>query len=164
MFSSSKNQPVIYAAGDKATVGPLVYNVTDTEVAEKLGDDPNNERTPQDRFYLVKVSISNSGSGDEPIPAMTLVDDGGHSYTELSDGTGVSNWLGVVRKVGPTQTEQGIVLFDAPTKHYRLRLNDAFDEKEIAIDVPLSFVHEQLRNVDTSQGASAPTELPLPKK
>jgi hypothetical protein len=160
MFSSSKNQPVVYAAGEKATVGPLVYSVTDTEVAEKLGDDPK-ERTPQDRFYLVKVSVSNSGSGDEPIPAMTLVDDVGHSYTELADGTGVPNWLGVVRKVGPTQTEQGIVLFDAPTNHYRLRLNDTLDEKEIAIDVPLSFVHEQLKNIDTSQ---APTELPLPKK
>src|SRR5580693_2371385 len=90
MFSSSKNQPVIYAAGDKATVGPLVYNVTDTEVANQLGDDPDKARTPQDRFFLVKVSVSNSGSDDEPIPSMTLVDDGGHNYTELADGTGVA--------------------------------------------------------------------------
>jgi hypothetical protein len=164
MFSKSKSQPVIYAAGDKATVGPLIYNVNDTEVTEKLGDDPNNERLPQDRFYLVKVSVSNSGPDDQPIPAMTLVDDAGHSYTELGDGAGVANWLGVVRKVGPTQTEQGVVLFDAPTRHYRLRLNDPLDEKEIAIDVPLNFIHDQLKSVDTSQGASAPAELPLPKK
>ena len=162
MFSSSKNQPVIYAAGDKATVGPLVYNVVDTELADQLGDNPNNERTPQDRFFLVKVSISNSSADDQPIPAMTLVDDAGRSYTELADGTGVPNWLGVIRKVRPTQTEQGVVLFDAPTKHYRLRLNDPLDENEIAIDVPLSFLHEQLRNVDTAPGG--PAELPLPKK
>jgi hypothetical protein len=160
MFSSSKNSAVLYAAGDKATVGPLIYNVTDTEVTEKLGDDPDKERTPQDRFFLVKVSISNSGPEDQPIPAMTLVDDGGHNYTELSDGAGVANWLGVVRTVGPTQTEQGVVLFDAPTKHYRLRLNDPLDEKEIAIDVPLNFIHEQLKSVDTS----APAESPVPKK
>jgi hypothetical protein len=164
MFSSSKNQPVIYAAGDKATVGTLVYNVTDTEVADKLGDDPNNERTPQDRFFLVKVSISNSGPDEQPIPAMTLVDDGGHSYTELSDGAGVPGWLGVVRKVGPTQTETGVVLFDAPTRHYRLRLNDPFDEKEIAIDVPLNFIHDQLKSVDTSTGGQAPAESQVPKK
>jgi hypothetical protein len=167
MFSKAKNEPVIYAAGDKATVGPLIYNVTDTEVAEQLGDDPEHERTPQDRFFLVKVSVSNSGPDEQNIPAMTLVDDAGHSYTELPDGAGVSNWLGVVRKVGPTQTEQGVVLFDAPTKHYRLRLNDPLDEKEIAIDVPLSFVHEQLRNVDTSGtpgAATPPLDLPVPKK
>src|SRR5580698_3546948 len=85
-FSSSKNQTVLYAAGDKATVGPLVYSVTDTEVADKLGDDPNNERTPQDRFFLVKVSVSNSSPDDQSIPAMALVDDGGHSYNELPDG------------------------------------------------------------------------------
>jgi Domain of unknown function (DUF4352) len=162
MFSSSKNRAVLYAAGDKATVGPLIYNVTDTEVADTLGDDPNNPRTPQDRFVMVKVSVSNSGPEEEPIPAMTLVDDGGHNYTELSDGSGVANWLGVVRKVGPTQTEQGVVVFDAPTKHYRLRLNDPLDEREVAIDVPLNFIHEQLKNVDTSQGTAA--ESPVPKK
>jgi len=161
-FSKTKDVPLIYAAGDKATVGPLVYNVIDSELADQLGDNPNNERTPQDRFFLVKVSISNSSPEDQPIPAMTLVDDAGHNYTELADGAGVANWLGVVRKVAPTQTEQGYVLFDAPTKHYRLRLNDPLDEKEIAIDVPLSFVHEQLRGVDTSAGT--PAELPLPKK
>jgi Domain of unknown function (DUF4352) len=161
-FSKAKNDPVIYAAGEKATVGTLTYNVTDTEVSDQLGDNANNERTPQDRFFLVRVSVSNSGPEDQSIPAMSLVDDTGHSYTELADGAGVSNWLGVVRKVGPTQTEQGYVLFDAPTKHYRLRLNDPLDEKEIAIDVPLSFVHEQLKNVDTSVGA--PAELPVPKK
>jgi hypothetical protein len=166
MFSSSKNAPVLYAAGDKATVGPLIYNVTDTEVTQQLGDDPNNERTAQDRFFLVKVSISNSSPDDQPIPAMTLVDDAGHSYTELSDGAGVPNWLGIIRKVRPTQTEQGVVLFDAPTKHYRLRLNDPLDEKEIAIDVPLNFVHEQLRGVDTSPspGPAAPLQLPPQKK
>jgi hypothetical protein len=160
-FSKAKNDPVIYAAGDKATVGTLIYNVVDTEVANQLGD-PNNERTPQERFFLVKVSVSNSGPEDQPIPAMSLVDDAGHSYTELADGSGVANWLGVVRQVGPTQTEQGYVLFDAPTKHYRLRLNDSLDEKEIAIDVPLSFVHEQLRTDDTQ--TVAPTELPVPNK
>ena len=162
-LSKSKNDPVIYAAGDKATVGTLTYNVTDTVVADQLGDNPNNERTPQDRFFLVKVSILNSGSDEQPIPAMSLVDDAGQSYPELADGTNVPNWLGVVRKVGPAQTEQGVVVFDAPTKHYRLRLTDPFDDKEIAIDVPLDFAHEQLKTIQTTQ-PSGPAEIAMPKK
>lgn len=157
-LSSSKNRPVIYAAGDKATVGSLVYSITDTERAQQLGDDPSTARTPQNRFYLIKVSISNSGGDEQPIPAMTLVDDAGQSYAELADGRNVPNWLGVVRKVGPAQTEQGVVVFDAPAKHYHLRLNDPFDEKEIAIDVPLDFVHEQ----GLQAPASAPAPIPVP--
>jgi hypothetical protein len=137
---SSKNTATIFAAGDKATMGSLIYNLTDAETTAQLGDDPNNPRTPQERFYLVKVSISNSGADEQPIPGMTLVDDSGKMYPELSDGVGVGNWLGVVRKVGAAQTEQGIVAFDAPVKHYRLRLNDTLDDKEVAIDIPLSFV------------------------
>ena len=153
--SSSKKDATIYAAGEKAVAGPLTYSITDTEMTQTLGDDLATARNAQERFYLVKVTVSNSSSSDQPIPAMTLVDDAGQSIAELADGANVPNWLGVVRKVGPAQTEQGVVAFDAPTKHYRLRLNDPFDEKEISIDVPLDFVHEQLNSVQT-----APTELP----
>jgi len=160
---SSKNQPVVYAAGDKATVGSLVYNITDSEVAQQLGEDPNSLRTPRNRFYLIKVSVSNSGNEELPIPAMSLVDDAGQIYTELADGTNVQNWLGVVRKVGASQTEQGNVVFDAPTKHYRLRLTDPFDEKEIAIDVPLSFVRERGNNVLQSP-PEPPPPITIPKK
>jgi hypothetical protein len=159
---SPKTSNVLFAAGDKATVGPLVYSVTDTEVAQQLGDDAN-PRTAQERFYLIRVSVSNSSSDDQSIPTMTLVDDAGHNYTELPDGSGVTNWLGVVRKVRATQTEQGVVVFDAPTKHYRLRINDAIDDNEIAIDVPLNFVHERLKALDTNPGTPA-AGLSIPNK
>jgi hypothetical protein len=156
--SVPKNNATIYAAGDKTTIGALVYNLTDAESTTALGDDPANPRTPTNRFYLIKLSVSNSGADDQPIPAMTLVDDSGQMYPELSDGAGVPNWLGVVRKVSGAQTEQGNVVFDAPMKHYRLRLNDTFDEKEIAIDIPLSFVRASA-HVELPSPAT-PTELP----
>jgi hypothetical protein len=157
---SPKNTPTIFAAGDKAAMGSLVYNLTDAETTPQLGDDPTNPRTPQERFYLVKVSISNSGADEQPIPGMTLVDDSGKMYPELSDGAGVANWLGVVRKVGAAQTEQGIVAFDAPVRHYRLRLNDTLDDKEVAIDIPLSFVR-----VAAGVVLATPDSTPeLPKK
>src|SRR5579862_2716212 len=104
--SLSKKQPIVVPAGEKATVGPLVYSVIDTEVVPQLGDDPNNIRTPQNRFYLVQMSVSNSSNSDVPIPDLTLVDDSGQQYAELADGTNVPDWLGVVRKVGAAQTEQ----------------------------------------------------------
>jgi len=143
--SLSKKQPVVVPAGEKATVGPLIYSVIDTEVLPQLGDDPNTARRPQNRFYLVTVSVSNSSTEDLPIPALTLVDDSGKEFNEVVDGTNVSNWLGVIRRVGAAQTEQGTILFDAPAEHYRLRLTDDADENQLSIDVPLNFVHEQLK-------------------
>jgi hypothetical protein len=144
--SSTKNKPSIYAAGDKATIGSLVYSLTDAETAQQLGDDSASARTAQNRFYLVELSVTNSGTEEQPIPTMSLVDEAGESFNELADGTNVPNWLGVARKVGVAQTEQGYVLFDVPAKHYRLRLNDPLDDSEVAIDMPLNFVHEQTNN------------------
>jgi hypothetical protein len=151
--SSSTRSPTIYGAGDKAPVGRLTYSVTDTEISQQLGADTTAPRAAQQRFYLVKISVSNSGTEEESIPGMNLVDDAGQSFPELADGTGVEHWLGVVRKVGPAQTEQGYVLFDVSTKHYRLRVNDPLDDKEIAIDIPLTFAHERLKDLQSSRTA-----------
>jgi hypothetical protein len=160
----SDKQPAIYAFGDKAPVGPLTYTVTDTETTQQLGDDPNVARTAQDRFYLVGISVSNSSADEQTIPGMALVDDQGKSYGELADGANVPNWLGVARKVGVAQIEKGYVVFDAPAKHYRLRLTDPVDEKEIAIDVPLDFVHDQLKTILATPNPASELSTPIDRQ
>jgi Domain of unknown function (DUF4352) len=163
--SGAKKESVVFPAGDKIPVGSLTYNVIDTEVLPKLGDDPATARTPSGRFYLVTISVSNSGNDDAVIPALNLVDDKGQDYAELADGSGVPNWLGVVRKVGGTQTEKGTVVFDAPPQHYKLRLTDEADARQLYVDIPLNYLHEQLRdaNQQTPSGDSA-VPLVLPNK
>jgi hypothetical protein len=160
---SSKNRPAIFAAGEKAKVGSLVYAVTDAEMTQQLsGDDPGSLRTAQDRFYLVNVNISNTGNEAQPVLAMTLVDDAGKSYGELADGRNVPKWLGVIRTVGAAHTAQGYIVFDAPPKHYRLRLNEPLDDREIAIDLPVDFVHEQTQSLQPVP--DRPAELAIPTK
>ena len=154
-----KETAKVFAAGEKATVGPLIYSVVDTQFAPALGDDPNTQRTPQNRFVIVQVSISNSGTTEANIPLMTLIDDNGQQYPELADGTGVPRWLGLVRKVGTAQTEAGDIVFDAPAKHYKLRLTDELDD-EVSIDIPLSYIHEQMRDMKTTQEASPVIDIP----
>jgi hypothetical protein len=148
--TSPKREVKTYPAGDKATVDHLTYSIIDTEVQPRLGDD-SSPRVPQNRFYLVQVSVSNSANSDLNIPSLTLVDDSGNSYPELSDGTGVPHWLGVIRKVDAGQTEQGYVAFDAPTSHYRLKLSDETSESDIYSDIPLSFVHERMTDAAAPQ-------------
>ena len=86
---------------------PLIYNIVDTQFAPLLGDDPKDQRIPQNRFVIVQVSVTNTGNADANIPGMTLVADSGQTYPELADGKGVAQWLGIIRKVGPVQTDAG---------------------------------------------------------
>jgi hypothetical protein len=144
-------------------VGPLVYSVIDSQILTQLGEDASTARTPQSRFHVLTISVSNSSSEDTPIPGLTLVDDAGKEYPEAADGTNVPNWLGVVRKVAGAQTEQGNILFDAPAQHYRLRLSDEADPTEFSIDVPLTYVHEQLNDVSAAP-APAAQPLAIPQK
>jgi hypothetical protein len=140
---------VTYSVGDKASVEKLTYSIVDTQILPRLGDDAA-PRNPQNRFYIVNVSVSNSGNEDLPIPGMALVDDAGKVYEELTDGSGVPRWLGVSRRVQANQTEQGSVVFDAPAGHYKLRLTDETDPGDVYVDIPLSFAHEQMQNETTS--------------
>jgi hypothetical protein len=159
----AKKESQIFPAGEKVTVGPLVYSVIDNQVLTQLGDDANTARTPQNRFHVMTISVSNSSSEDTPIPGLTLVDDAGKEYPEAADGTNVPNWLGLVRKVGGAQTEQGNILFDAPAQHYRLRLSDETDATEFSIDVPLTYVHEQMRDVPATSQPAQPFAVPQKK-
>jgi hypothetical protein len=120
--------------------------VVDTQIQPQLGDEAN-PRVPHDRFILVQIAVTNSSNVDNPIPAIELVGDSGKTYSELTDGTGVTNWLGMVRHVGPGQTERGDVVFDAPAAHYKLRFSDESTENEVLADLPLSYSHEKMDDI-----------------
>jgi len=129
--------------GERVTVGSLVYNVFETQWKTQLGEgQAAGGRVPKDRFFLVRLNVVNGGSSDVMVPTMTLLDDSGQSYTELSDGDQVPNWIGFLRRVKPAETLQGNVVFDVPPKHYRLQVSDENSQKTLDIDIPLSFSTE----------------------
>ncbi len=141
--STPARQSRTFPAGDKILVGRMTYSLIDVQIQPTLpGPDPANPRTPQNRFYSVQISVSNGGNEDTPIPALALVNDAGQSFNELSDGSGQARWLGMVRRVAPGQTEEGVILFDVPTAHYKLKLTDDTEVDELYADVPLNFAHE----------------------
>jgi hypothetical protein len=131
----------VHRMGERVTTGSLVYNVFDTDWKEKLGDDAE-ARIPKDRFFLVRLSVVNGGAADVMVPTLTLVDDTGETYTELSTGDQVPNWIGFLRRVRPAETLQGYAVFDVSPKHYRLRVSDESSQKPQDIDIPLSFTAE----------------------
>lgn len=133
-------------AGEKASVGHLSYTIVDEQIMPQLGD-PATPRVPHDRFILVQIAVTNSSNVDNPIPAVELIADSGKVYEEVTDGSGITDWLGLVRHVGPGQTERGVVGFDAPSAHYKLRFSDESANNEILADLPLSYSHEKMDDV-----------------
>lgn len=123
--------------GEKAEIGPFLYQAIETRWPMSLEG-----RTAKDRFFIIHVSVLNSGATDQNIPGFEVVDDSGNSYPEVVDGTGVENWLGLSRKLPVAQTDQGNIVFDVPPKHYSLRVADDSDNF-MYIDIPLNLSSEE---------------------
>jgi hypothetical protein len=130
-----------YPLGEKVTLGNLVYTVFESDWLTHLGE-LGSGRIPQNRFLLVRVSITNSGGNPVLVPNLTAEDDAGHSYPELSDGNSVPQWIGYLRQIRPADSANGNVLFDVPPAHFKLRIQDEEGQRAALIDIPLSFNSE----------------------
>jgi hypothetical protein len=131
----------LHRMGERVPVGSLVYNVYEDQWKAQLGEG-SDTRVPKDRFFLIRMSVVNGGATDLMVPTLTLVDDGGQTYTELADGDQVPQWTGYLRKVKPAETMQGYVVFDVAPKHYRLRGTDENSQTSRDIDIPLNFASD----------------------
>lgn len=130
--------PHTYQMGERVTVGHLIYTVYERQWHTEFGSGPD-ARLPQNRFYLLRMSVVNSGGGDAIVPKTELVDDSGATYQESTDGEGVQDWIGNTRQVSPSETTQGYLLFDVPAKHYKLKLLGEEEKQTALVDVPLTF-------------------------
>jgi hypothetical protein len=128
----------LHRMGERVTAGSLVYNVFEDQWKAQLTHD-SGVRVPKDRFFLLRLSVVNGGATDLMVPSLTLVDDAGQTYPELTDGDGVPEWTGYLRRVKPAETLQGNVVFDVAPKHYRLRVADENSQVTRDIDIPLNF-------------------------
>ncbi len=85
--SCSRKEPTLrtFQMGERAQVGRVIYTTLETEWLAQVGEPPQ-VRVPKNRFFLIRVSIANSGNSNQLAPALTLIDDGGQEYPELTDG------------------------------------------------------------------------------
>jgi hypothetical protein len=137
----------VYDMGSRVEAGHLIYTVLETQWLPQLGSG-DSARVPKNRFFLIRISAVNSGSEQLDVPNVTLIDDHNQTVEELTEGEGVPQWLGAVRRVKPADSISGNVVFDAEPKHYRLKVTDENGEKPAMVDIPLNF------NADT------PVQLP----
>lgn len=128
-----------YQMGERITVGPLTYNVVETSWRSQLGD-AFKIRIPQQRFLVITISVTNGGGKEVSVPLLTVENQNGQTFLESDNGDGIDNWFGILRTLGPAQTQQGRILFDVALTSYRLRLPDGGDpatEKYAWVTIPL---------------------------
>jgi hypothetical protein len=139
--SSGTTASAEYNVGDRIQLGPLVYHVIETEWKSQLGEFPS-LRMPERSFLIVRLSVTNGGGQSIMIPQTKLENSTGETFQELTDGTGLPNWLGLLRSLKPAGTERGELLFDVPSNSYRLQLTDGSDSEHprvAYVKIPLSF-------------------------
>jgi hypothetical protein len=130
----------IVPMGERAEVGPFVYSVLEAQWKSQLGDQIA-PRLPAHRFLLLRVSVTNGSPRVFSVPRMVLLGAAGDEYPELTDGEGVDEWFGVLRRVAPVETVTRWILFDVPRNSYHLRVSDdAFDPADVKsalIEIPI---------------------------
>ena len=161
--SSSGGNSIVpnYSMGERAQAGQLIFTVFENRWLPQLGTE-SNARIPTNRFFLVRLSIVNSGGNEASVPPLTLIDDGGQRYPEVSEGEGVPQWIGYLRRVKPADTLTGNIVFDVPARHYKLEVGDEGDDRKALIDIPLSFNVDQVPM--TMPGSQAPMPSPVAPK
>ncbi|WP_031498530.1 DUF4352 domain-containing protein [Bryobacter aggregatus] len=130
-----------FKMGERASVGLLTYSVLESTYFTQLGDQ-GKVRLAEKRFLVIRLSITNGGGKEAEIPLFRLVDNQGVETPELQEAEFLSGWFGIIRKVGPTMTEEGRILFDVTPKNYKLEVSDGGEtgkEQLAFIEIPMDF-------------------------
>jgi hypothetical protein len=139
-------QKLNYGMGERVTNRPLTYVVVESSWANQLGEGFQ-IRVPRNRFLTISLSVTNGGGGPISLPLLQLEDGKGNRYQEISDGAGVTNWIGILRTLDPGQTLQGRLLFDVPLTSFKLYLpNDGEPgfENFVSVNIPLRIDSDQV--------------------
>ena len=159
--SEDKAYPVrTYSMGERVDLGHIVYTVFETQWLTQIGEGPD-ARIPRNRFFLVRMSAANSLGTAVMVPSVSVEDDSGSSYPELSSDVGAPQWMGFLRNVKAAESTQGNVVFDAPPRHYKLRIADETGDRIAYIDIPLSFGAETPELVTPGSANQQPSTPPL---
>lgn len=129
-----KSAPVKYGRmGEAMVLGGVEHTVLMAEWRGSIGEGASS-RLPNNQFLVLRIALTNETDSPAEIASMRLVAEDGSEYEELADGSGLVDWLGLVRTLSSKENRQGDVLFDAPRSVYKLKLSEhSIDGEEINV-------------------------------
>jgi hypothetical protein len=152
--------------GVPLAVGQLTYTAVETEWRDSI-ESPKGPRIPKSRFLLVNMTVVNASAEQKAIPLLQVVDAKGEVHPEISEGDGVTDWMGYLRMLQPGESRSGRLLFDVPQAACKLRISSGGDpesEQTALIELPLQFNSEVPRVPGESGfgGVEGAPQLPEP--
>ncbi len=120
--------------GEDATVGVFTYRVLSAQWQDRIGRGEN-AVVPDARFYVVYLTVTNSGKEPLTFPRARLVDAAGRQYPESPKARERGIGLGSLRAMSPGFTLNGSLVFDVPPGAYTLILSDG-NKGEAHIQLP----------------------------
>lgn len=82
-------------------------------------------------FFVVDLLVRNNDRTASTLPPLKLVDTQGREYDESS--TLMPGSFSPFKKLNPTVSSQGYVVFDAPRGTYKLKLSGGYESGETAL-------------------------------
>jgi hypothetical protein len=153
-----------YSLGERIGLGHISYVAYETQWLTHLGEGAD-ARVPQNRFLLVRLQAANGGSKELIVPNFSLVDDNGNVFPEINDESrAVPQYIGFLRRVKPAESAQGHALFDAPPRHYQMKIMDEDGDRSALVDLPLSFTVESPEVPAIVDGSKKSAPNPAPRK
>lgn len=134
--SKSKTKALTFPIGEKVQVGKLSYQVLEANWQAEV---PGLKQTPKNRILQIHVAITNSAPEEIAMPMLRVIDAAGNEIGEITEVDNHPKWLGMIRRVQPALTEEGIVFFDVPVGSYKLEVvdNSIADNEQVAfIEIP----------------------------
>jgi hypothetical protein len=139
-------------------LGGVEHTVLTAEWRGALGEGASS-RLPDNQFLVLRIALTNETDNPAEIASMRLVADDGTEYEELADGSGLFDWLGLVRTLSSKESRQGDVLFDAPRAVYKLKLAEQSADGE---EINVAMVEIPVRVDETLPAEVDPTKSTLP--
>lgn len=135
---SSKTKALTLPIGEKVQVGKLSYQAIDANWQPEV---PGMRQPPKNRVLQIHISVTNSGAEEISVPMLRLHDAAGNEISEIMELEGNTRWLGMIRRMQPALTEDGLIYFDVPVGTYKLEVVDnslADNEQTAFIEIPAS--------------------------
>ena len=119
----------VFQVGERVQVSGVVYTIHEAQWLTQLDAGTDTPRMAKNRFLVIHLTIGNSGSKEVTVPLLNVVDAAGAEHLEVSEGKGVSEWLGILRTLNPTESKEGRIVFDLPVAQYNLKVTDGGDQE-----------------------------------
>jgi len=146
--------PHIYAIGEEVSVGYWSYRCNSAEWPGMIDSGFGSLETPDAAFLVLNLSVTNNDRTASTLPPPHLIDLQGREYDESDKGVLMPGRFDVLKKLNPSVSSRGYVVFDAPRVAYLLKVSGGFESKEyalIALPIPPQRGNESVRPEGSQQ-------------